>query len=300
MQVKTIKKVITKKMEDWLSTITDEKLRTSIRKNLLVSGGSITSMFLDEKVNDFDIYIKDMDVLLNLTKYYVTMVNPSIEIFDGRQKEYLMKNIADEDSSQRSVALRTLHKDQIKIFVGGGYQAPKNECVSSEYATAETTPKYVPTFFSPNAISLTDDIQIVCRFHGDVKTIHESFDFIHATNYFTFKEGLVTNLAAIESILTKQLKYQGSKYPLTSIIRTKKFLKRGWNINAGEYLKMAFQLSELNLKSPEVLEEQLIGVDVAYFQTLVDILRGVPSDKLSYDYLCTIIDRVFNEDETEA
>ncbi len=85
---------------------------------------------------------------------------------------------------------------------------------------------YTPVFFSPNAISLSDKVQIVLRFHGDNVAIHKTFDFIHATNYFTFKDGLVTNKEALESILTKQLKYQGSLYPVTSIIRIKKFLKR--------------------------------------------------------------------------
>jgi hypothetical protein len=94
---------------------------------------------------------------------------------------------------------------------------------------------------------------------------------VHAT-YFTFEEGLVTNVAALESILTKSLRYQGS-YPLTSVIRMKKFIQRGWTVNAGEILKMLFQVSELDLKNIEVLEEQLIGVDVAYFSLLITVLR---------------------------
>jgi hypothetical protein len=96
---------------------------------------------------------------------------------------------------------------------------------------------------------------------------------VHATNYFTFEEGLVTNVAALESILTKSLRYQGSLYPLTSVIRMKKFIQRGWTVNAGEILKMLFQVSELDLKNIEVLEEQLIGVDVAYFSLLITVLR---------------------------
>jgi hypothetical protein len=52
-------------------------------------------------------------------------------------------------------------------------------------------------------------------------------------------------------------------------------LKRGWNISAGEMLKVMFQISELDLKNPDVLEEQLIGVDVAYFSALINILRNV-------------------------
>jgi hypothetical protein len=55
----------------------------------------------------------------------------------------------------------------------------------------------------------TEDLQIVLRFSGNVTQIHKTFDFVHATNYFTFEEGLVTNVA-VESILTKSLRYQGS------------------------------------------------------------------------------------------
>ena len=66
MKTKTIKKVIEKKLEAWLDTIEDKKLRNKTRKNILVSGGSIASMLLSEQVNDFDIYIQDMDVLLDM------------------------------------------------------------------------------------------------------------------------------------------------------------------------------------------------------------------------------------------
>src|SRR4030065_424006 len=223
MQIKTIEKNIQKKMNEWLLTITDEELREKAKNNLLVSGGSITSMLLKEDVNDYDVYNK-------------------------------------EDAN------------------------------------------YIPTFFSSNAISLSNNIQIVTRFHGNNEEIHKTFDFIHATNYFTFKDGLVTNKEALESIICKQLKYQGSLYPLTSIIRMKKFIKRGWNINAGEILKTMFQISELDLKDPSVLEDQLIGIDVAYFAQLIEILRTISPEKITSSYINEIIDRVFNtaDEDIEA
>jgi hypothetical protein len=155
-------------------------------------------------------------------------------------------------------------------------------------------------YFSANAISLHNNIQIVTRFTGDNVEIHKNFDFIHATNYFTYKDGLVTNVKALESIMSKTLYYQGSLYPLTSVIRTKKFLKRHWNISAGEYLKMLFQVSELDLKDPLVLEEQLIGIDVAYFTKLIEILRGVDPAKINAEYIASLIDKVFQETEDES
>lgn len=295
MQLKTIKRVISAKLEDWLGSITDLDLKRDLKKNILVSGGSITSLLLNEKVNDYDVYIKDRAVLLRLVKYY-TEPHANIKILDGVEKEQLISDHMAQKIDNPAlikddgywVSLRTLKPEQIKLFFGGaGFRVEKTEN------------PYSPVYFSPNAISLTDDIQIVIRFWGDSKAIHETFDFVHATNYFTFEEGLVTNKAALESILTKYLKYQGSQYPLTSIIRTKKFIKRGWNITAGEYLKIMYQISQLNLNDFEVLEEQLIGVDVAYFAQLITILREVSPDKLDHGYISTIIDRISYEYDTE-
>lgn len=286
MQTKTIARVISKKLEEWMATITDDSLVWVLRKNILVSGGSITSMLLDEEVNDFDIYIKDIDVLKRLAEYY-TKPFEDIVILDWRTDKSKPSK-----ESKYEVALRTLKQDQIKLYFTEAGWMRVNEDMKEEDMN------YTPMFFSPNAISLSDKVQIVLRFHWDNTQIHKTFDFIHATNYFTFEDGLVTNKEALESILTKQLKYQGSLYPITSVIRIKKFLKRGWKISAWEMLKMMFQISELNLKDPDILEEQLIGVDVAYFSALIEALRWVDEDKMNSSYINAIIDRVFNDTDS--
>ncbi len=304
MQRKTIKKVISRKLDEWLSTIEDTTLRQKVRNNILVSGGSITSLFQSQPVNDYDIYIQDMGVLVELAKYYCPRI-----VLDGRLRDeyielrfpkYDSENSNWEDSDEKYapehlVRLLTLKKDQVKLDIVS--QGIKRELIKDIDGELK---KYQVAFLSQNAISLTDDIQIVLRFNGNSEQIHKTFDFIHATNYFTFKEGLVTNVDALESILTKTLRYQGSLYPLTSIIRMKKFLNRGWSISAGEILKIMFQISELDLHNVNTLEEQLIGVDIAYFSTLIEILRGVDPEKISASYLASIIDKVFNDfEETE-
>lgn len=83
MQTKTIAKAISSKLEDWMESISDKDLVKKLRDNVLVSGGSITSMFLNEEVNDFDIYINDIDVLKSLAQYY-TKSFTDIQILDGR------------------------------------------------------------------------------------------------------------------------------------------------------------------------------------------------------------------------
>lgn len=158
--------------------------------------------------------------------------------------------------------------------------------------------RYRPVFLSTNAITLSNKIQIVIRFYGEPDEIHKNYDFVHCKNYFYFKDiKLTLRPEAMEAILAKELRYDGSKYPLCSIIRTRKFIGRGWIINAGQYLKMLFQVSELNLQDIDVLEDQLVGVDSAYFMQLVDALRlKQKSDKefqINYPYVMSIIDRIF-------
>ncbi len=300
MQRKTIEKVIKTKLDEWLETI--PALKEEIKKSLLVSGGSIASMFLGEDVNDFDIYIQDRDVLLKLVKHYTNGLN--ISVLDGRRKEDYISDFEnfktgegvneDDMGMQLMRAVGNLKENQVRLFVRDMADGLKVD--NSSLSQEEMDKKYLPAFISPNAISLHNKIQIVNRFHGTPEEIHKTFDFIHATNYFTYKEGLVTNIKALESLLTKQLSYQGSLYPVTSIIRAKKFMLRKWNINAGEYLKIMFQISQLDLSNVDVLEDQLIGVDVAYFGTLITALRNAPKGtEITSTYIGAIIDKIFNE-----
>ncbi len=71
MKAKTIKKVISQKIDDWISSIEDEAVRELARKNTIVTGGCIASMLLKEPVNDYDLYFKNRETALAIAKYYV-------------------------------------------------------------------------------------------------------------------------------------------------------------------------------------------------------------------------------------
>ena len=86
---------------------------------------------------------------------------------------------------------------------------------------------------------------------------------------------------------------------MSSVIRVKIFIARKWTCNAGEMLKMLFQVADLDLQDPVVLEEQLVGVDIAYFSELIKIIRKTEPKKLTHSYLCELIDRVFNNFDEE-
>jgi acyl carrier protein len=80
----------------------------------------------------------------------------------------------------------------------------------------------------------------------------------------------------------------------------RKFIDRGWTISAGQVLKMAFQIKDLNLYDVLTLKEQLIGVDSVYFLELLSLIEKELKENplredfsLDYSLLANLIDNLF-------
>jgi general stress protein 26 len=311
MKTKTIKKILKSKIEKWLLSIDDPEVKSAIERDFIITGGSIASMLIQQDVNDFDIYFKTESTTKLVSEYYINKINKIYvnRISDSKIQVISSTNIpkskySNEDElnmwNQFVEGLKRSNENRVKIYIPHvGYWRKTNEPESLDTTQPEID-SYEPIYITENAITLSDDIQIVVRFFGDVTEIHKNYDFAHATSYFHKNGGcyeLVLRPQAMEALLTRELLYIGSKYPLTSIIRTKKFLQRGFSISAGTYLKIMWQVAELDLKDPIVLQEQLMGVDVAYFSILIGIISKTDKSNLTYGYISEIIERVFNEVE---
>lgn len=296
MNRNTIESILTKKFNSWLESITDENIRKLVKQNTIITGGAIVSLILNEKPKDYDIYFKNKNTVLEVAHYYANQVPQATVVNENDRIKVFIKS-----SGQYSETSEELSGE---YFEG----LPENEVNTiKEVMTEVNIPekidesekkKYRPIYLTSNAITLSDKIQIVIRFFGEPNEIHKNYDFVHVTNYWESSTGKLTlQPAAMEAILAKELRYVGSLYPVASVIRTRKFLKRGWNINAGQYLKMMFQISELDLTKIETLEEQLIGVDTAYFNQLISALKEHKEKHsdfvLTAGYLATIIDKIF-------
>lgn len=313
MKTKTIKAVIRKKVDQWLDSIDDEAVRDLARDGTIVTGGAIASMLLGEKVNDFDVYFKDKTTTAAVANYYVNRFQPQkrrgiacdISVDDtGDRVKVVIKSagIASEDGAQKPYEyFEARPEGEATAYVSEVMQDPgdiEDAYQATEAAALEAEddgkPLYRPVFMSTNAITLSHRIQIVLRFYGKPDEIHENYDYVHCTNYWTSWDGALTlKLEALEALLAKELRYVGSKYPICSLIRMRKFIQRGWTINAGQVLKMAMQISELDLKDVSVLEDQLTGVDVAYFMEVISAVKEKDPQKVNSAYLIEIINRMF-------
>jgi hypothetical protein len=290
MKTKTIQKILKKKINSWADTITDKDLQKMVRRDTIVTGGCIASMLLKEKVNDYDVYFKNAHTALMVAKYYVKQFN---------LRNNVDANVVTEEE-EGSIAIK-----RIKIMVKSDGVAEDKiiegaETIADVYEETEDAAlavednEFRPLFLSTNAITLSDKVQVIIRFWGTPDELHSNYDFVHCMNYWDHGNSeLVLRQEALECLLTRELRYVGSKYPLCSIVRLRKFISRNWTVNAGQILKMCMQLNDLDLKDPKVLEEQLTGVDMAYFAEILAKVNEKDPARVDAAYLCTIIDRMF-------
>lgn len=319
MKRKTINAVLSKKVGEWWATLPDD-IREQVERDTIVTGGSIASMLLREKVNDFDVYFRTRDTALKVAKHYVKefvgrrreaagipiniyLANadgqPLSERDAGDRIKVVVKSAgiaSDDDSAATYAYFEGRPPEEAQEYVGEVMDDPatiEDVYQDTEAAALENDEPYRAVFLSTNAITLSRKVQIIIRFWGEPEEIHKNYDFVHCTNYWTKKDGVVLRQEALESLLSRELRYFGSRYPIASMIRVRKFVARGWTINAGQIVKMAFQIGELNLSNLSVLEDQLTGVDVAYFTEVIGKLKAKDPETVDSAYLVEIINRMF-------
>lgn len=285
---------------------TEEKVkafREQIIRDVIVTGGCFTSMLQGEKPNDVDVYFRTrasaklvatyyINRLLKVTDITTNTYAPYITIEesdDGIQIKYKSQGVASEDITNKDYRYFEMQSfDKIDEFFATYNKRRKQIEKDPEDKTAKVD------FLTSNAITLSNGIQVITRFTGSPEEIHANFDFIHATNYWTWHDGVVYNVEALQATLERRLYYFGSKFPVASIFRMKKFLDRGWRISAGEMLKIMYDISHLNLDDPLVLREQSIGMDSAYFCQVIRMLANKSGD-IDRTYLFQCIDKVFKD-----
>ena len=94
-------------------------------------------------------------------------------------------------------------------------------------------------------------------------------------------------------MLTKELRYESSLYPLAAMLRVRKFLEKNWVISAGQIVKILWDVRKLDLENPSVLCDQLQGVDYEYLREVIDKLKH-SSDRIDGTYLFQLLDSAFN------
>lgn len=326
LKPKTIASIIDNKIKDWINSL-PENIRQQVYESVIVTGGCIPSMLQGDKPNDFDVYFNSRETTLLMATHYVNVFNSNnklksrhgecrditVDATDPTRIKIIVKSAGvsgkvDEDAEPYAYFEGDETPDRAEKFISENIpNMPSDEETKEFIKSAEENIdsaakkdkegiKYQPIMITNNAITLWGKVQLITRFYGPPEEIHKHYDFVHVLNYWTPQEGLVLNVDALSSLLCKELIYRGSLYPICSAIRTRKFIQRGWTCHAGQYLKMAFQISELDLNNFGVLEDQLTGVDAAYFDQLISAVKAEKEKnkdfKVDATYIAMLIDKL--------
>lgn len=324
-KIKTIKKIVRAKMDKWIESIENEEVRNACKRDAFVTGGSIASMMLGEPVKDYDIYFRTKETAIAVARYYVFKfkeANP--DSIEPQVREETIVNLKGEEEDRVTIWIQSAGaaSEDAKAGDYSYFEMTDNADgdLADEYVqnltgmtedkdvSKESKGKYRPVFLSQNAITLSDKIQLVTRFYGTPEDIYRNYDFIHVCQHYDYASNeLVTNPKAMEALLSKTLIYSGSLYPVCSMFRLKKFIARGWKVSAGQMLKIAYQLRNVNWEDRKVMREQLTGVDAAYFHQLINLIekeldsRNLEAElngqqgcqELDDTYLAKLIDYIF-------
>ena len=315
MKPTSIERNIRHKIEDWLESIDDEEVRLKLKDNIVVTGGCITSMLLGEEPNDYDVYLKSYKVAAMIAEYYVEkfcaevcntvrfagqerVTGITVKEIEGVPKIYVKSaGVAREGGADEYQYFEMIADSDVRLQTVDDYMIAAISVQNPTYVKEKLKP-YRPMFLTSNAITLTDGIQVVIRFAGTPSVLHENFDFTHCKNHWCSWKSPGKALQLLKKpvicTLNKRVHYSpGSLYPLASLFRTRKFIHRGWDVSLGEYLKIVYDIAKLDLNNPAVLQDQLIGMDAAYFAEIITALREGNVEKIDAAYLARIIDELY-------
>lgn len=103
--------------------------------------------------------------------------------------------------------------------------------------------KFHVKLITDNAINLSDKIQVITKFTGTPYKVVENFDWKHIKSYYDCNtEKLFLTSDVYQLVCEKELVYTGSNYPLSSLMRLKKYIKKGWNVSNITILHIALDI----------------------------------------------------------
>lgn len=258
---RSIAKAIHGAINEWfekfgeVANLADDEERL-LRNSMLVTGGCIASLLRGEPVNDYDVYFTNEEavrVFVNALQRVIPEVRTDVEDFT---------NIKGETETRYNL-------------LGNNKYALVESSAVAYYGKGRLV-----RCISPSAVSF-EKVQIITRFYGEPEKIHSYFDFVHCTNYFLMNQNkLVLNEDALYSLLSKNLIYRGSLYPVCSILRLRKFLARGWTIDLPNSLKMILQTHAIDFSDRNTMKDQLISVDAAY---LAEVFKEADGEETTFD-----------------
>ena len=125
--------------------------------------------------------------------------------------------------------------------------------------------------------------QLICAEFGEPSEVIKKFDFSCCMGAWEPEKGFILDKQFLKHCSQHRLVFNANAgFPICSMWRAIKFIKRGWKLPAIESIKLALSINHLNLTNHAELKRQLLGIDTLFLKELTDALE---KDKaVAYDF----------------
>ena len=121
-----IRRELQEKLKEWVATIDDPDVKALVAKHTIVTGGSIASMLLGERVNDYDVYFRNKATTLAVAKYYVSKFNATKTINVAKGVKPCVPEVREETIEN----IKGFTEDRVVVYIKSAGVAGEN---MSEY-----------------------------------------------------------------------------------------------------------------------------------------------------------------------
>jgi len=115
-------------------------------------------------------------------------------------------------------------------------------------------------------------VQFIKRFYGEPERVMSEFDFtISMAAYLPEREEFCLGEDFLHHLCERRLVFnENTRFPVSSLWRVKKFLKRGYKIGARDIIVLALAVHNLKIETFRDLKEQLDGIDTWLLKDITD------------------------------
>ena len=137
---------------------------------------------------------------------------------------------------------------------------------------------------------------LICQ---DPKDIINQFDYsVCMGAYDIDNKQFILQDGFIEHIARRELYFNvNAKYPLASLFRLRKYLKKGYTISGTEIIKLGLSINNLKMTNYMELKKQLEGIDTLFLAELTNKLMTPEYAEREYDFnaFVSMIDEYFQD-----
>lgn len=217
----------------------------------LIAGGAVTSVFSETPISDYDVYFYNTSDLNSFLEYLRTLESKLGEKIKVKTVNSSLNAVTFEVTSMNWGSETDDNKILLQVI---------QKCTVGDYATQSD---YNPV------------------------PLLESFDFticmaaldIQSEQFILYKDFL-THLCARRLVFNTKV----MKYPICSLHRMLKYIKKGFNISGVEVIKIAIAINQVNMSTWEDFRNQLMGMDTAVFEPLTTAMIEEKGENAPIDF----------------